>query len=119
MSTWLPALFGKRDSAKSATEAIVTLRKQLAILEKKDDHLQNKIEIEHKKAKELLAANKKSAHFFAYLVIINTLFRCYFITDLLFWPSFILLLSDYYWVARRGDWGIAKKESIRNSAFPA
>lgn len=58
MSGWMTNMFGKRDSKQSAKEAIVTLREQLAMLDKKEEHLEKRIEEEHKKAKTLVAAHK-------------------------------------------------------------
>jgi hypothetical protein len=49
---------GRRDSKQSAREAIVNLRQQLQMLEKKEDHLQKKIDEEVKKAKANAVTNK-------------------------------------------------------------
>jgi len=58
MSGWVPNVFGKTDSRQSATEAIISLREQLAVLDKKEEHLERKVEEEHRKAKTLVAAKK-------------------------------------------------------------
>lgn len=60
MSGWMPNLFGKKDAIKSAAEAIVSLREQLAMVDKKEENLNKRIEEEHRKAKTLVAANKTS-----------------------------------------------------------
>lgn len=54
----MPNMFGKRDARQSATEAIILLREQLATLDKKEEHLERKVEQEHAKAKALVAAKK-------------------------------------------------------------
>ncbi len=53
-------MFGKKDATKSAAEAIVSLREQLAMVDKKEENLNKRIEEEHRKAKTLVAANKTS-----------------------------------------------------------
>lgn len=50
---------GRRDPKKSAREAIVTLRQQLQVIEKKEEYLQRKIEEELKKAKANAVTNKQ------------------------------------------------------------
>ncbi|KIJ69999.1 hypothetical protein HYDPIDRAFT_78769 [Hydnomerulius pinastri MD-312] len=52
---------GRRDSKQAAREAIVSLRQQLQMIEKKEDHLQKKIEDELKKAKANAVSNKAVA----------------------------------------------------------
>jgi charged multivesicular body protein 4 len=56
----MPNLFGKKDATKSAAAAIVSLREQLAMVDKKEEMLNKRIEEEHRKAKTLVAANKTS-----------------------------------------------------------
>ena len=51
-------MFGKKDATKSAAAAIVSLREQLAMVDKKEEMLNKRIEEEHRKAKTLIAANK-------------------------------------------------------------
>lgn len=50
--------FGRRDPKQSAREAIVGLRQQLQMIEKKEDHLQKKIDQELKIAKANAVSNK-------------------------------------------------------------
>ena len=68
MSGWMGSLFGSRRSTQeSARDAIVGLRQQLLMLEKKEDFLQTKIEDETKKARANATSNKRcklSAHGF-------------------------------------------------------
>lgn len=52
---------GRRDPKASAREAIVTLRQQLQMLEKKEEHLQKKIDEEMKKARANAVSNKAGA----------------------------------------------------------
>lgn len=59
MSSWTSWLVGKRENPNAAREAIVGLRSQLLMLEKKEEHLNNKIEAETRKAKALVATNKR------------------------------------------------------------
>lgn len=51
-------MFGKRDARQSATEAIISLREHLAVLDKKEEHLERRVEEEHRKAKTLIAVKK-------------------------------------------------------------
>jgi charged multivesicular body protein 4A/B len=51
--------FGRRDPKQSAREAIVTLRQQLQMLEKKEEHLQKKIDEDLKKARANAVSNKQ------------------------------------------------------------
>ncbi|KAJ7700034.1 Snf7-domain-containing protein [Mycena rosella] len=53
--------FGRRDTKQSAREAIVGLRQQLQMIEKKEDHLQKKIDQELKIAKANAVSNKPLA----------------------------------------------------------
>lgn len=46
MSGFMSYFGGRRDPKQSTREAIVTLRQQLQMLEKKEDHLQKKIDDE-------------------------------------------------------------------------
>jgi len=61
MSTWISYFTGRRDTKASAREAIVTLRENLVMLEKKEDYLNRKIEEELKKAKANAVSNKAVA----------------------------------------------------------
>jgi charged multivesicular body protein 4 len=49
---------GRRDTKASARDAIVTLRQQLAMLEKKEQHLQTKIDAEVRTARANAVSNK-------------------------------------------------------------
>jgi charged multivesicular body protein 4A/B len=52
---------GRRDPNKSAREAIVVIRQQLNVLEKKEEYLHQKIEADTKKAKANAVSNKSGA----------------------------------------------------------
>ena len=52
---------GRRDPNKSAREAIIGLKQQLAVLEKKEEFLHQKIDAETKKAKANAVSNKAGA----------------------------------------------------------
>lgn len=56
---------GRRDSKQSSRDAIVTLRQQLQMIEKKEEYLQRKIDEELQKARANAVTNKtgKSACF--------------------------------------------------------
>ncbi|KAJ2558273.1 ESCRT-III subunit protein snf7 [Coemansia sp. RSA 1933] len=53
--------FGTTKPAATAKEAILTLRENIAMLEKRETHLQAKIDSEHEKARENATRNKKAA----------------------------------------------------------
>lgn len=52
---------GRRDSKQSSRDAIVTLRQQLQMIEKKEEHLQRKVDEETKKARANAVTNKAGA----------------------------------------------------------
>ncbi|KAL1937737.1 hypothetical protein VTO73DRAFT_12890 [Trametes versicolor] len=52
---------GRRDPKQSSRDAIVTLRQQLQMIEKKEEYLQKKIEEEVKKARANAVSNKAAA----------------------------------------------------------
>ena len=52
---------GRRDSKQSSRDAIVTLRQQLQMVEKKEEYLQKKIDEELRKAKANAVSNKAGA----------------------------------------------------------
>ncbi|KAI0353472.1 Snf7-domain-containing protein [Trametes cingulata] len=52
---------GRRDPKESSRDAIVTLRQQLQMIEKKEEYLQKKIEEEVKKARANAVSNKAAA----------------------------------------------------------
>ena len=58
MSGWMNYFTGRRDPKVTAREAIVTLRTQLQMLEKKQENLERKIDEELKKAKANAVSNK-------------------------------------------------------------
>lgn len=64
MSGFMSYFGGRRDPKQSTREAIVTLRQQLQMLEKKEDHLQKKIDDELKQAKTNAVGNKKGKYVF-------------------------------------------------------
>lgn len=59
MSGWMSYFTGRKDTREQARDSIVTLRQQLLMIEKKEEHLQKKIEEELKKAKANAATNKR------------------------------------------------------------
>lgn len=59
MSGWMSWFAGKKDTREGARDAIVGLRQQLLMLEKKEEHLNKKIEEEMKKAKANATSNKR------------------------------------------------------------
>ena len=60
MSSWASWFGGgRKDSRESARDAIVGLRSQLLMLEKKEEHLNKKIEEEMKKARANATTNKR------------------------------------------------------------
>jgi charged multivesicular body protein 4A/B len=58
MSGWLSYFTGQRDTKTTTRQAIVGLREQLAMLDKKEEHLEKKVEEELKKAKANAISNK-------------------------------------------------------------
>nr|ODN85127.1 vacuolar-sorting protein SNF7 [Cryptococcus depauperatus CBS 7841] len=61
MSGWMSYFTGRKDTRESARDAIVGLRQQLLMLEKKEEFLQKKIEEEMRKAKANATSNKRLA----------------------------------------------------------
>ncbi|KAF7352835.1 Vacuolar sorting protein [Mycena venus] len=61
MMASIMSYFGRRDTKQSAREAIVGLRQQLQMIEKKEEHLQKKIDQELKIAKANAVSNKPLA----------------------------------------------------------
>ncbi|QRW00839.1 vacuolar-sorting protein SNF7 [Ceratobasidium sp. AG-Ba] len=61
MSGWMSYFTGKKDSRQTAREAIVNTRQHLAVLDKKEENLQRKIDEETKKAKANAVNNKAVA----------------------------------------------------------
>jgi charged multivesicular body protein 4 len=59
MSGWMMNMLGARkDTKQTATEAIVGIREQLAMLDKKEEHLTRLIDEQHNKAKKNATTNK-------------------------------------------------------------
>ncbi|KAG6378787.1 Snf7-domain-containing protein [Boletus reticuloceps] len=61
MASFMSFFGGRRDSKQAARDAIVTMRQQLQMIEKKEDFLQKKIDEELKKAKANAVSNKAVA----------------------------------------------------------
>ncbi|KZP32881.1 Snf7-domain-containing protein [Athelia psychrophila] len=61
MASFMSYFGGRRDPKQSARDAIVTLRQQLQMIEKKEEYLQKKIDEELKKAKANAVTNKAVA----------------------------------------------------------
>jgi len=60
-SGWLNLFGGRKDPKSTARDAIVNLRQQLGMLEKKEEYLQKKIDEEMKKARANAVTNKTAA----------------------------------------------------------
>lgn len=58
MASFMSYFGGRKDPKQITRDAIVGLRQQLALLEKKEEYLIKKIEEEHKKAKSNAVSNK-------------------------------------------------------------
>lgn len=58
MASFMSFFGSRRDTQQSTRDAIVTLRQQLQLIEKKEDYLQKKINEELRKAKENVVSNK-------------------------------------------------------------
>jgi charged multivesicular body protein 4 len=56
--SWFSLFAGKRDTKNATREGIVSLRETLAMLEKKEEHLQKKIDEELRKARANAVSNK-------------------------------------------------------------
>ncbi|KIK98738.1 hypothetical protein PAXRUDRAFT_30963 [Paxillus rubicundulus Ve08.2h10] len=61
MAGFMSLFGGRRDSKQAARDAIVSLRQQLQMIEKKEDHLQKKIDEEIRVAKLNVVSNKAAA----------------------------------------------------------
>lgn len=59
MSSWMSWFGGRRDTREQARDSIVQLRQQLLMIEKKEEHLQKKIEDETNKARANATSNKR------------------------------------------------------------
>lgn len=58
MASFMSYFGGRRDPKQAARDAIVNLRQQLQMIDKKEEHLQKKIEEETKKARANAVSNK-------------------------------------------------------------
>jgi hypothetical protein len=61
MAGFMSFFGGRPDPRQTARDAIVTLRQQLQMIERKEEYLQKKIEDELKKAKANAVSNKSGA----------------------------------------------------------
>ncbi|KAK7696027.1 hypothetical protein QCA50_000668 [Cerrena zonata] len=61
MASFMSYFGGRRDSKQSSRDAIVTLRQQLQMIEKKEEYLQRKIDEEMQKARANAVTNKTAA----------------------------------------------------------
>ena len=59
MASFMSYFGGRRDPKKSSRDAIVTLRQQLQMIEKKGEYLQKKIDEETRIAKQNAVTNKQ------------------------------------------------------------
>jgi len=58
MASFMSYFGGRRDPKQTARDAIVTLRQQLQMIEKKEEYLQKKVDEDLKKAKANAVSNK-------------------------------------------------------------
>lgn len=61
MMGWMNYFGGRKDNKQQTRSAIITLREQLQMLEKKEVHIQKNIEEEMKKARANATTNKAGA----------------------------------------------------------
>lgn len=61
MSGWMSWFGGRKDTREQARDSIVDLRQQLLMIEKKEEHLQKKIDDETSKARANATSNKSGA----------------------------------------------------------
>jgi len=61
MSSWMSWFAGAKDTKKPAREAIIKLRQNLQLLERKEEHLQKQVDDQHAKAKANAVTNQKLA----------------------------------------------------------
>lgn len=71
MAGFMSYFGGRRDTKQSTRDAIVTLRQQLQMIEKKEEHLQKKIETEVKTARANAISNKPCTSSFLSLVTLT------------------------------------------------
>lgn len=58
MAGWMGSLWGRKDTQQVSRDAIVGLRQQLQMIEKKEEYTQKKVEEELAKAKANAVTNK-------------------------------------------------------------
>lgn len=58
MASFMSYFGGRRDTKQSSRDAIVTLRQQLQLIDKKEEYLQRKIDEEMRKARANAVTNK-------------------------------------------------------------
>lgn len=63
MASFMNYFGGRRDPKQSARDAIVGLRTQLQMIEKKEEHLMKKIDDEQRKAKANVTTNKAGSSY--------------------------------------------------------
>ena len=72
MASFMNYFGGRKDPKQAARDAIVNLRQQLQMIDKKEEYLQKKIEEETKKARANAVSNKTgSTPFLAYFATRN------------------------------------------------
>lgn len=69
MASFMSYFGGRRDTKQSTRDAIVTLRQQLQMIEKKEEHTQRKIDAETALAKANVISNKRCRSSFLPLVL--------------------------------------------------
>jgi charged multivesicular body protein 4A/B len=62
MASFMSYFTGRRDSKQTARDAIVSLREQLMMIEKKEEHLQRQITQDLATAKANAVSNKNGTH---------------------------------------------------------
>lgn len=79
MSSFMSYFGGRRDPKASARDAIVGLRQQLQLIEKKEEYLQRQIEAETKKARANAVSNKQG-ELYIHVSCITLPSTCLFLT---------------------------------------
>lgn len=76
MASFMNYFGGRRDPKQSSRDAIVTLRQQLQMIEKKEEHLNQRRDAETKTAKDNAVTNKNGELFPAVISIPTPSYRC-------------------------------------------
>ena len=63
MASWMSYFGGRKDPKQTARDAIVGLREQLMMIEKKEEHLNREIEACSSRAKANATTNKRGAYY--------------------------------------------------------